>query len=169
MYRFLSVGVENFKYGAELPASKEVKSLVNKDQGLGVVILIASILGILIYGGLVFFAGFVISVWVLRITAFIAVAGVFSHTAWIGYTLATTPPPQPIEELEKELQTSTSTQTPSTDTSTATPETPTQQAAQPAEQAASSQRAQTMTQRQRNRNPSQEQRKPSNHQKSVRH
>ena len=141
MYRFLSVGVENFKYGAELPASKEVKSLVSKDQGLGVVILIASILGILIYGGLVFFAGFVISVWVLRITAFIAVAGVLAILAWIGYTLATTPPPQPIEELEKELQTSTSTQTPSTDTSTATPETPTQQAAQPAEQAAPSQQS----------------------------
>ncbi|MEM3638036.1 MAG: hypothetical protein QXX17_02400 [Conexivisphaerales archaeon] len=108
--------MENFKYGAELPASKEVKLLVNKDQGLGVVILIASILGILIYGGLVFFAGFVISVWVLRITAFIAVAGVLAILAWIGYTLATTPPPQPIEELEKELQMS-STQTTSAETS----------------------------------------------------
>ncbi|MEM0117582.1 MAG: hypothetical protein QXV32_03975 [Conexivisphaerales archaeon] len=89
---------------------------MNKDQGLGVVILIASILGILIYGGLVFFAGFVISVWVLRITAFIAVAGVLAILAWIGYTLATTPPPQPIEELEKELQMS-STQTTSAETS----------------------------------------------------
>ncbi len=128
--------MENFKYGAELPASKEVKLLVNKDQGLGVVILIASILGILIYGGLVFFAGTVISVWVLRITAFIAVAGVLAILAWIGYTLATTPPPQPIEELEKELQMSTSTQTSPTDTSTTPPETPAQQATQPAEQTA---------------------------------
>lgn len=24
--------------------------------------------------------------------------------AWIGYTLATTPPPKPIEEIEKELE-----------------------------------------------------------------
>jgi len=119
--------VENFKYGAELPESKEVKSFVNKDQGLGVVILIASILGILIYGGLVFFAGLVISVWVLRITAFIAVAGVLAILAWIGYTLATTPPPQPIEELEKELQMSSSTQTSTTDTPTTTPETQAQQ------------------------------------------
>ena len=25
-------------------------------------------------------------------------------SAWIGYTLATTPPPKPIEEIEKELE-----------------------------------------------------------------
>jgi len=24
--------------------------------------------------------------------------------AWIGYTLATTPPPKPVEEIEKELE-----------------------------------------------------------------
>lgn len=80
---------------------------MNKDQGLGVVILLASVIGILVYGGLLFFAGGLIAFWVLKITAFIAVAGVLAILAWIGYTLATTPPPQPIEELEKELQMST--------------------------------------------------------------
>jgi predicted DNA-binding transcriptional regulator len=30
--------------------------------------------------------------------------GVFGILAWIGYTLATTPPPKPIEEVEKELE-----------------------------------------------------------------
>jgi len=34
----------------------------------------------------------------------IAVAGVLGILAWIGYTLATTPPPKPIEEIEKELE-----------------------------------------------------------------
>jgi len=35
---------------------------------------------------------------------FIAVAAVMGILAWIGYTLATTPPPKPIEEIEKELE-----------------------------------------------------------------
>jgi len=41
---------------------------------------------------------------VLRLTGTVAVLGVFGILAWIGYTLATTPPPPPIEELEKELE-----------------------------------------------------------------
>ena len=41
----------------------------------------------------------------MQLTAFIAVAGVLGILAWIGYTLATTPPPKPIEEIERELET----------------------------------------------------------------
>jgi hypothetical protein len=37
-------------------------------------------------------------------TGTVAVAGVFAILAWIGYTLATTPPPKPIEEIEKEIE-----------------------------------------------------------------
>ena len=33
-----------------------------------------------------------------------AVAAVFGILAWVGYALATTPPPKPIEEIEKEVQ-----------------------------------------------------------------
>ena len=40
----------------------------------------------------------------IKITVFVAVAGVMGILAWIGYTLATTPPPKPIEEIEKELE-----------------------------------------------------------------
>jgi predicted DNA-binding transcriptional regulator len=36
----------------------------------------------------------------------VAVVGVFGILAWIGYTLATTPPPKPIEEIEKEMRAS---------------------------------------------------------------
>jgi predicted DNA-binding transcriptional regulator len=32
------------------------------------------------------------------------VAAVGLIVAWIGYTLATTPPPKPIEEIEKEIE-----------------------------------------------------------------
>lgn len=40
----------------------------------------------------------------IKLTVFIAVAAVMGILAWIGYTLATTPPPKPIEEIEKELE-----------------------------------------------------------------
>ncbi len=45
-----------------------------------------------------------IDLFLLKLTAFLAVAAVFGVLAWIGYTLATTLPPKPIEELEKELE-----------------------------------------------------------------
>jgi len=72
-----------------------------KDQSLGALILVVSIIGIILYGYLVFFWR---SLVVLEVTAFLAILGVLGILAWIGYTLATTPPPQPIEEIEKELQ-----------------------------------------------------------------
>ena len=72
------------------------------DRVIGALILVGSILGILAYFWLVF-----LSPWMLltmQLTAFIAVAAVLVILAWIGYTLATTPPPQPIEEIEGELE-----------------------------------------------------------------
>lgn len=74
---------------------------MNKDQSTGFLILFASILGILIYGWLMFFTSW--SILALQISAFVAVAAVLAILAWIGYTLATTPPPASIEEIEKEL------------------------------------------------------------------
>ena len=75
---------------------------MSRDQALGALLLVAGIIGILIYGWLVFFTGW----WmiVLQITAFVAIAAVLAIIAWIGYTLATTPPPKPMEEIEKELE-----------------------------------------------------------------
>jgi predicted DNA-binding transcriptional regulator len=72
-----------------------------KDQILGALIFVVSLIGILLDGYLVFFWDALL---VLELTAFLAVLGVLGILAWIGYTLATTPPPQPIEEIEKELQ-----------------------------------------------------------------
>jgi len=64
--------------------------------------LVGAIIGILIYGWIVFFTEW--SFLLLQITGFVAVAGVLGILAWIGYTLAVTPPPKPIEEIEKELE-----------------------------------------------------------------
>ncbi|MFN4046636.1 MAG: transcriptional regulator [Acidilobaceae archaeon] len=41
---------------------------------------------------------------IIRLTVMIGVLGVFGILTWIGYTLATTPPPKPIEEIEKEIE-----------------------------------------------------------------
>ncbi|MCD6563969.1 MAG: transcriptional regulator [Thermoproteales archaeon] len=77
---------------------------MSKDQLVGGLLAIGSVLGILIYGYLLFFGGSWLSMFVLKLTGFVAVAGVLGILAWIGYTLATTPPPKPIEEIEKELE-----------------------------------------------------------------
>jgi predicted DNA-binding transcriptional regulator len=74
---------------------------MNKDRIIGLLILIGSILGIIIYAWLLFFISPII---VIQITLFIAISVILLILSWIGYTLATTPPPKPIEEIEKELE-----------------------------------------------------------------
>jgi len=75
---------------------------MNKDKILGSVLTIISGVVIVAYGYLVFFT----NLWelTLKLTAFIAIVGVFGTLCWIGWTLATTPPPKPIEDIEKELE-----------------------------------------------------------------
>jgi len=75
---------------------------MSRDQLVGAILLIASIAVILAYAWLIFLTPW--SQLVMQITLFLAVAGVFGILAWIGYTLATTPPPKPIEEIEKEIE-----------------------------------------------------------------
>ena len=75
---------------------------MNKDQAIGAVILIGSVIGVVAYTWLLY----VYAIIVLQITAFIAVAAVLVILAWIGWTMATTPPPAP---FEPELSTSPAT------------------------------------------------------------
>jgi len=42
---------------------------------------------------------------VVQVSAFLAVAAVLAVVAWIGYTLATTPPPEPLGDLMAESST----------------------------------------------------------------
>jgi len=73
---------------------------MTKDQVIGALILIGSIAGIMIYGWLVGF-----SPWPLitvQVTAFLGIAVILAILAWIGWTLATTPAPTPIEETPLE-------------------------------------------------------------------
>jgi len=78
-----------------------VSGQMSNDKIIGGLILTFSMLGIILYGWVVFFTEY--AIFALQVTAFIAVAGVLAILAWIGYTLATTPPPKPVEELEKEF------------------------------------------------------------------
>ena len=66
---------------------------MHKDQAIGAIILVASIVGIIVYAWLTYAYPIV----VLQITAFVAVAAVLLILAWIGWTMATTPPPAPLE------------------------------------------------------------------------
>ena len=75
---------------------------MNRDQIIGTLIFAVSVIGIIIYGWILFFTEWTILL--LQITGFVAVAAILGILAWIGYTLATTPPPKPIEEIEKELE-----------------------------------------------------------------
>jgi len=75
---------------------------VSKDQAVGALLLIVGVLGIVVYAYLVFLTEYALLV--LKLTGFVAVGGVLAILAWIGYTLATTPPPKPIEDIEKEIE-----------------------------------------------------------------
>lgn len=69
-----------------------------RDQNLGWLVLIGSVVGIGAYFYLVFMSPWC---WLtIQLSAFAAVGVVLLIVAWIGYTLATTPPPLPIEDLD---------------------------------------------------------------------
>ncbi len=83
---------------------------MNRDQVIGAGLTLVSIVVIIVYGILLFkppswtIMGMTADIFMLKLTGFVAVLGVFGILGWIGYTLATTPPPKPIEEIEKELE-----------------------------------------------------------------
>jgi predicted DNA-binding transcriptional regulator len=65
------------------------------DRVIGGGILGGSLVGIIVYGLILYYWSTI----VLQITAFVAVALVLGILAWIGYTMATTPAPEPITDI----------------------------------------------------------------------
>ncbi|HXW94215.1 MAG TPA: hypothetical protein VEJ19_00730 [Nitrososphaerales archaeon] len=65
------------------------------DRAIGGGILVGSVIGIIVYGLLIYWWPLL----VLEITAFLAVLVLLAILAWIGYTMATTPPPEPITDI----------------------------------------------------------------------
>ncbi|MEM1507717.1 MAG: transcriptional regulator [Candidatus Bathyarchaeia archaeon] len=75
---------------------------MSKDQMIGLVLLVAGVFGIFLYGWLVFLTQW--SMVVLQLTGFVAITAILAIVSWIGYTMATTPPLKPIEDVESELK-----------------------------------------------------------------
>ena len=73
------------------------------DKVLGYVVLFGSLLGIACYFYLVFLSPWALLV--VQVSVFLAVAAVLLIMTWMGYTLATTPLPEPLEDFEEEPST----------------------------------------------------------------
>jgi predicted DNA-binding transcriptional regulator len=75
---------------------------MSNDRTLGGVILVGSLAGIVIYFWLLFMSPWA---WLtIQVSALLAVGMVLLIMAWIGYTLATTPPPMPLEDFDFETE-----------------------------------------------------------------
>lgn len=84
--------------------------MVSKDQAIGgVICLVCVIVGILYTLGLFYFGnpmgGWTIQFWLIALPVFIAFIAILAIGAWIGWTMATTPPPKPIEDITSEMET----------------------------------------------------------------
>jgi len=73
---------------------------VPNDRVIGGLLIGGSLTGIVLYGLVIFYFPVII----LQITAFVGIALILLILAWIGYTMATTPAPEPIGELTPEGQ-----------------------------------------------------------------
>ena len=72
------------------------------DRVLGGAILVGSLAGIVIYFWLLFMSPWA---WLtVQVSAILAVGMCLLIMAWIGYTLATTPPPMPLEDFDFESE-----------------------------------------------------------------
>jgi hypothetical protein len=83
--------------------------MVSKDQGIGgliflicVVIAIGYTLGLFWLGAPLGNEAWSLAFWLITIPVYLAFILILGIGAWIGWTMATTPPPKPIEELETE-------------------------------------------------------------------
>ncbi len=65
------------------------------DRTIGGGIFAGSVFGILAYAALLYY----FPLFILEITAFLAVVLLLGILAWIGYTMATTPPPEPMTDI----------------------------------------------------------------------
>jgi len=78
---------------------------MSKDQALGLLIFIACVIIAIAYTVGLFlpvFEGF--RFWIVAVPVFIGFVAILAIGAWIGWTMATTPPPKPIEELTSEIK-----------------------------------------------------------------
>lgn len=89
--------------------------MVSKDQGIGGAILLVCVLVAIFYIITLFYPKWLIEIgllgstagvqfWVIAVPVFVAFVAIMFIGAWIGWTMATTPPPKPIEEITTEIE-----------------------------------------------------------------
>ena len=88
--------------------------MANRDQTVGALIFLACMLAAIGYAIALFFTGPIIGwlgwsiepkilqFWLVAVPVLIAFTAILFIGAWIGWTMATTPPPKPLEEIETE-------------------------------------------------------------------
>lgn len=81
---------------------------MSKDQAIGALMLVGAAAVIILFGWMMLSDD--LWKWAISIVASIAVVGVMGIVAWIGYTMATTPPPEPIE-FDEPLETTAAEET----------------------------------------------------------
>jgi predicted DNA-binding transcriptional regulator len=89
-----------------------------RDRAIGAALVAGAVIGVIIYFSLMFLISDRVALLVLKITAFVAVLGILAILGWIGYVMATTPPPVPLEPEPVTTTESASTTSPTSSTST---------------------------------------------------
>jgi len=89
--------------------------MVSKDQAIGGAILAVCVIVAIGYLVTLFYPDWLVTVgllsstanvqfWVIAVPVFVAFVAILFIGAWIGWTMATTPPPKPIEEITTEIE-----------------------------------------------------------------
>lgn len=86
--------------------------MVSKDQSIGGLIFIVCVAVAIFYVVTLFYPQWlqnwadpgVVQFWIVAVPVFIAFVAIMGIGAWIGWTMATTPPPKPIEEITSEIE-----------------------------------------------------------------
>jgi len=78
-----------------------VKYIINKDQVIGGLLCVVCIVIAIAYTAALFWPALeAIRLWLVAIPVFIAFIAVLAIGAWIGWTMASTPTPEPIEDMQ---------------------------------------------------------------------
>mgnify|MGYP001256757186 CR=1 FL=1 len=88
---------------------------MSKDQAIGGAILVVCVLVAVLYIAGMFFYPFIqnyvnigteetVRYWLVAVPVLVAFVAILLIGAWIGWTMATTPPPKPIEEITTEME-----------------------------------------------------------------
>jgi hypothetical protein len=90
--------------------------MASKDQAIGgVICLVCVLVAVLYVAALFFYDPYIISwlnigtaenvrYWLIAVPVLVAFVAILAIGAWIGWTMATTPPPKPIEEITTEIE-----------------------------------------------------------------